>query len=211
MSCKRADRCGGGSVAYGPSSISVAVPAEQVHRAWQADAPGRRSLVIVRPAAVLGEGNRGNVYQLLRQIASRRFVMVGSGHNRKSMAYVGNVSALLCMPSGWEPAPSCSTTPTSPTSRCRSLWTPVVPRATGAQRDSDSVRGRLPRSMRLGGRPHRQAPPISAIRVRKFCSTTTFSAHRLQSTGFEAPTALREALIKTIKHELAAGESLNNP
>ena len=72
-----------------------------------------RSLVIVRPAAVFGEGNRGNVYQLLRQIASRRFVMVGSGHNRKSMAYVGNVSALLCTPWGWEPAPTCSTTPTS--------------------------------------------------------------------------------------------------
>ena len=77
--------------AYGRTKLL----AEQVHRAWQAEAPGRRSLVIVRPTVVFGEGNRGNVYQLLRQIASRRFVMVGRGHNRKSMAYVGNVSAFL--------------------------------------------------------------------------------------------------------------------
>ena len=57
----------------------------------------------------------------------------------------------------------------------------------------------------------RRLAPICAIRVRKFCSTTTCSAHRLQSTGVKAPTALREALIKTIKHEVATGESLSNP
>ena len=40
----------------------------------------------------------------------------------------------------------------------------------------------------LPGRPL----PIGAIRVRELCSTTTFSAHRLQSTGFKAPPDLRE-------------------
>ena len=77
--------------AYGRSKLR----AEQVHREWQAEAPEHRSLVIVRPAVVFGEGNRGNVYELLRQLIARRFVMVGSGRNRKSMAYVGNVSAFL--------------------------------------------------------------------------------------------------------------------
>ena len=69
--------------------------AEEVHREWQEEEPTRRSLVIVRPTVVFGERNRGNVYELLRQIMTRRFVMVGSGRNRKSMAYVGNVSAFL--------------------------------------------------------------------------------------------------------------------
>ena len=54
-----------------------------------------RSLVVVRPTVVFGEGNRGNVYQLIHQIISGRFVMVGSGKNRKSIAYVGNLSAFL--------------------------------------------------------------------------------------------------------------------
>ena len=77
--------------AYGRSKLR----AERVYREWQAEAPESRSLVIVRPTVVFGEGNRGNVYQLLHQIMARRFVMVGSGRNGKSMAYVGNVSAFL--------------------------------------------------------------------------------------------------------------------
>ena len=77
--------------AYGRSKMR----AEQVHREWQAEVPEARSLVIARPAVVFGEGNRGNVHQLMRQIAAGRFVMVGSGRNPKSMAYVGNVAAFL--------------------------------------------------------------------------------------------------------------------
>lgn len=69
--------------------------AEQVFRAWQAEDPSNRTLVIVRPTVVFGEQNRGNVYNLLRQIASGRFVMVGDGENCKSMAYVENIAAFL--------------------------------------------------------------------------------------------------------------------
>ena len=50
--------------------------AEQVYKAWQAEDPESRTLVIVRPTVIFGEGNRGNVYNLLRQIASRRFLML---------------------------------------------------------------------------------------------------------------------------------------
>ena len=35
------------------------------------------------------------IFNLLRQIASGKFVMVGDGANRKSMAYVENVAAFL--------------------------------------------------------------------------------------------------------------------
>lgn len=68
--------------------------AEGIYREWCSRSAGRR-LVIVRPTVVIGEGNRGNFYQLARQIATGRFVMVGSGKNRKSMAYVENVAAFL--------------------------------------------------------------------------------------------------------------------
>ena len=39
--------------------------AEEIYRAWQAEDCENRSLVIVRPTVVFGEGNRGNVYNLL--------------------------------------------------------------------------------------------------------------------------------------------------
>ena len=67
--------------------------AEQVFMAWQAEEPEKRTLVIIRPTVVFGEQNRGNVYNLLRQIVAGKFVMVGHGENRKSMAYVENVAA----------------------------------------------------------------------------------------------------------------------
>ncbi len=69
--------------------------AEQVLMEWQREEPSVRSLTIIRPTVVFGPGNRGNVYNLFRQIASGRFVMIGDGTNRKSMAYVQNLVAFL--------------------------------------------------------------------------------------------------------------------
>ena len=67
--------------------------AEEVYGKWQKSHPENR-LHVVRPTVVFGEGNRGNVYNLFHQLASGRFLMVGDGKNRKSMAYVGNIAAL---------------------------------------------------------------------------------------------------------------------
>jgi nucleoside-diphosphate-sugar epimerase len=60
--------------------------AELVYKAWYEKDPENRKLVIVRPTVVFDEQNRGNVYNLLRQIASGKFMMIGNGENRKSMA-----------------------------------------------------------------------------------------------------------------------------
>ena len=67
--------------------------AEKKLQKWQAQ--GDNSLIIVRPTVIFGEGNRGNVFNLLHQIASGKFLMVGKGENKKSMAYIGNVVAFL--------------------------------------------------------------------------------------------------------------------
>ena len=67
--------------------------AEEKLRAWHVE--DEKSLIIVRPTVIFGEGNRGNVYNLFNQIASGKFVMVGKGENKKSMAYIGNIVAFL--------------------------------------------------------------------------------------------------------------------
>lgn len=69
--------------------------AEQVYFKWQSYDPNKRRVIIVRPTVVFGEGNRGNIYNLISQISKNRFVMVGSGDNFKSIAYVENVSAFI--------------------------------------------------------------------------------------------------------------------
>ena len=77
--------------------------AEQVYREWQSEDTKNRCLVIVRPTVIFGPGNRGNVYNLLRQVAGGRFVMFGDGRNVKSMAYVENVAKFLVQCIGEKP------------------------------------------------------------------------------------------------------------
>ena len=49
--------------------------AEERLRAWKNR--GDNALIIVRPTVIFGEGNRGNVFNLMNQIASGKFLMVG--------------------------------------------------------------------------------------------------------------------------------------
>ena len=59
--------------------------AEQVLQEWYKTHPDW-NINILRPTVIFGERNRGNVYNLLRQISSGKFLMVGKGENKKSMA-----------------------------------------------------------------------------------------------------------------------------
>ena len=69
--------------------------AEKLIAKWYQNDPTNKSITIIRPTVVFGERNRGNVYNLLKQISSGRFMMIGKGQNKKSMAYVGNIVALI--------------------------------------------------------------------------------------------------------------------
>ena len=46
---------------------------------------------ILRLPLVYGPGNKGNIYNMIKAIYNRRFVMMGRGRNKRSMVYVGNV------------------------------------------------------------------------------------------------------------------------
>ena len=59
----------------------------KTHQDWNID--------IIRPTVIFGERNRGNVYNLLNQIQSGRFMIVGKGDNKKAIAYVGNIVAFV--------------------------------------------------------------------------------------------------------------------
>lgn len=178
--------------------------AEQVMIAWQAEAPQSRTLVIVRPTVVFGEQNRGNVYNLLRQIASGRFVMVGDGNNRKSMAYVENIAAFIEYATGFEAGVHVYNFIDKPDFTMNALVATVhqilgrrqlprlrLPFAVGYAigRGFDAVAA-------LSGR--RLA--ISAIRVRKFCANSVYNT-AIGQTGFEPPVELIEALERTVRHE----------
>ena len=176
--------------------------AEGILRDW-AQRSADRSLSIVRPSVVFGEGNRGNVDTLIRAIAARRFVMTGRGTNRKSMSYVGNVSAFLASRLESDPGVFIFNYADTPDLTSRQIVDTVA--------DALAIPLRVPFAlpMRVGlfagwifdliSRITGRSMPISAIRVRKFCAETSVDTARLRASGFRAPYELREALHRTIK------------
>ena len=178
--------------------------AESVYRKWQQEAPEERSLVIVRPTVVFGEGNRGNVYNLLKQIYSGRFLMVGDGTNAKSMAYVENIAAFLEHSLDFGPGVHVYNYVDKPDFDMNRLVAEVH-RILGRAR---GTRMRVPYPLGYAGgvacdaaaRLMRRSLPISAVRVQKFCSTTTFST-AVDEAGFRRPVSLEEGLERTVRYE----------
>ncbi len=178
--------------------------AEQVFRDWQAEDVQNRSLVIVRPTVVFGEQNRGNVYNLLRQIASGRFVMIGKGTNRKSMAYVENVAAFLEHMLEAKPGLHIYNYIDKPDFDMNTLVQTV---REGMSKDGKTTL-HLPYALGIAAgialdglaRVTGKTFPISQIRVKKFCATTQF-ATSAGATGFLPPTTLREGLQQTVRYE----------
>ena len=58
---------------YGKSKYE----AELIYKKWQEKDPYNRTLTVIRPTVVFGERNRGNVYNLLKQVHSKRFLKIG--------------------------------------------------------------------------------------------------------------------------------------
>jgi nucleoside-diphosphate-sugar epimerase len=178
--------------------------AEELYKEWQAEDPANRSLVIVRPTVIFGPGNRGNVYNLLRQIARRRFVMFGSGLNVKSMAYVENVAKFLVQCTSEKPGVYIYNYIDKPDLSMNQLV--EVARKTLFDKSGVGLGmpGFLGITIGVGfdllAWLIRRPLPISRIRVKKFMATTQFSS-AVSKTGFEAPYTLAEGLEKTLRYE----------
>lgn len=178
--------------------------AEQVFSSWQAEAPTERTLVIVRPTVVFGEKNRGNVFNLLSHIASGRFVMVGNGNNRKSMAYVENVAAFIEHSMTFKPGIHTYNYVDQPdysmnelvASVNQILGRPKVNRFRLPFAIGYSIGLIFDMAASISGKRF----AISSIRVKKFCANSEFNTS-IAKTGFTPPVSLENSLEKTIRYE----------
>jgi nucleoside-diphosphate-sugar epimerase len=177
--------------------------AEEKYRTWLTTDSGN-SLTIIRPTVIFGEQNRGNVYNLLRQIAGGKFPMVGKGTNVKSLAYVENVAAFIEYNLNNPPGEHLFNYIDKPDFDMNTLVT--------------QVRRILGKSEKLFHWPYwlgligglcfdllakilHKKLPVSSIRVKKFCANTMFESAGIQMTGFKPPVTLTEGLERTIKFE----------
>ena len=185
---------------YGKSKYE----AEQVFNAWQAEEPEQRTLVIIRPTVIFGEQNRGNVYNLLHQIASGQFIMIGNGRNRKSMGYVSNITAFIEYAMTFKPGIHLYNFIDKPDYCMNDL----VKKVKGIMGKPEQVGLRLP--FWLGYAVAKgfdsvaaitgKRLTISSIRVKKFCANSVYNT-AIDSTGFKPPDRLEDAIIRTVKHE----------
>ena len=184
--------------------------AENIFRDWYNKDPGNRSLIIIRPTVIFGEQNRGNVYNLLYQIASGRFLMVGRGLNSKSMAYVENVAAFIEHCLSFSSGSHLYNYIDKPDLNMNALVSYVY-KSLGKQED---IKLRIPYPIgyfggllldslaKVTGRKF----PVSSIRVKKFCSNTVFDSS-FHNTGFKAEVSLTEGLNRTIQYEFVDDNS----
>ena len=178
--------------------------AEQIYKEWQAEDPQNRTLVIIRPTVVFGERNRGNVFNLLKQIASGKFLMVGNGVNRKSMAYVENVAAFIEYSLNFKPGLHIYNYIDKPDFTMNSL----VGRVNKLLGRSEKIKLRLPyivgltigKFFDLIAFVTRKKLAISSIRVKKFCANSVYES-AIAETGFVAPVPLFVAIERTVRYE----------
>ncbi len=178
--------------------------AELVIKEWFDNNSDGKSVTIIRPTVIFGERNRGNVYNLLKQISTGKFIMIGKGINKKSMAYVGNVVALI-----------------KDRLKNRNLGYHVYNYVDKPDYNMNELVSIIEEKMKLNI-PKIKIPywlgitagfcfdifskltgrklSASSIRIKKFCATTQFEASKVQSI-FKPPYTLEEGLKKTLEHE----------
>lgn len=177
--------------------------AEEKLRKWQTQ--GNNSLIIVRPTVIFGEGNRGNVFNLLNQIASGKFIMVGKGKNKKSMAYIGNVVAFLETCIVAEQKYGVYNYVDTPDLSMNELVSQVRAKLKG----KEGVGLRLPYwfGLILGYTADLVAKisgknlPVSSIRVKKFASSTEFMSAKSSLDSFQPPFSLSDGVERTLQSE----------
>lgn len=181
--------------------------AEDVLLEWYREAPDQRTLVIVRPTVVFGPGNRGNVYNLLRQISSGIFVMIGDGENRKSMAYVGNIARFFKSVTRLQGGLHVFNYVDKPDYNMRDLvgdTREVLGRSRNGYVTVPLAVGKLlGRIGDFGAMLLKRPLPVTSIRVEKFCATTQFATN-MADIGFVPETPLKTALVETIRQEFVA-------
>lgn len=178
--------------------------AEQVVEKWYAEHKDW-NIDIIRPTVIFGERNRGNVYNLLKQISSGRFLMVGKGDNCKSMAYVGNIVAFVkYMIDNVTEGYNVFNYIDKPDMTMNEL-VPLV----GKVLNKHIPQTHFPYWLGMMGGycfdalafVTRKKLAISSVRVKKFCATTQFCADKVLATDFKAPYTLAEGISRTLEFE----------
>jgi len=190
---------------YGKSKYK----AETIFNKW-ADSENTRCLITVRSTVIFGEKNRGNVYNLLHQLSSGKFMMVGKGINRKSMGYVLNLTSFLATLLKSNPGKYVYNYSDKP-DLCMNELIKIFHNTLGKNHKNNV---KIPYVLGLMGgycydilaKITGKTYPISSIRIKKFSANTVINTDNLQKTGFVPSYTLTEGLTRMIKSEFVTAQ-----
>jgi nucleoside-diphosphate-sugar epimerase len=192
---------------YGASKLR----GEHVFRKWVDKGDGRCALII-RPTITFGPGNVANMYSLIRQIASGRFVVAGNPTNYKSLSYVENlIDATMYLWSRHKDGFDLFNFVEKPDLTSLEI-AQTIASALGKNRPGP----RLPLWLvLLMAKPFDLATAVtgkdlgvSSMRVKKlFLWDTQFEADKLRQAGFTSPIDVREGLRRMVDWWQTAGSS----
>jgi len=177
--------------------------AEKVFLGW-VNENEENLLTIVRPSVIFGENNRGNVYNLIKQIYSGKFLMVGDGENKKSMGYVGNIASFLASRVNDQNSTEVYNFAGKPDLSSNEI-VGIIKKSLNIQSKTISV----PFSIGLIGgyvfdilaKITGKKFSVSSIRIKKFTANTTVNTDKLQKSGFKQPFTLQEGLQRMIRYD----------
>ena len=184
---------------YGKSKLE----AEMVIEKWYNNSNQKKMISIIRPTVIFGERNRGNVYNLFKQIASGKFLMVGDGRNKKSMAYVGNVCAFIVEISKINNSFQIYNYSDKPDFTMNDLVI-LIEKTMKIKVPSlkipiwiATIAGYF---FDLFSLILRKKLSVSSVRIKKFCAVTQFDSSKANKY-FKPKVSLEEAVKKTLKYE----------
>lgn len=191
------------TIAYGESKVEC----EKLYKQYAAD-NSEASVLLLRPSAIYGVQQpwRTNMYRLIDAIYKKRFLMIGNGDALKTTSYIENLLAANLflvdqLTEGIETYIYVDE-PIMPThllvswiydemGRTPPSWSIPLPVAEALARVSDVTAD-------LTGIDF----PITAARIRKFCTSTVFNASAIRDLGFTQPVSNEEAVRDTVRWQL---------
>lgn len=193
---------------YGGSKLK----GEGVFRAWTERGGDRRCLVI-RPTVTFGPRNFANMYSLIRQVASGKYLEFGPGENIKSLSYVENIVDatlfLLGKPAGELEPFEIFNYIDKPDLTSRGI-TRTVYESLGKKSPGfvlpmwSGLLLALPFDLVIAATGKNL--PISSARLKKLYSVQTkFEADKLRDAGYSPKVPLREGIDRMVRWYLAEG------
>ncbi len=183
---------------YGKSKYE----AERLFNDWLAKNK-EHSLIMLRFSVVFGENNRGNVYNLINTINQGMFYMVGKGENKKSMSYVQNIADFLVYSLTIKNGVyNYADKPDLYTNELISFIRKDLGKESKTKIYIPYIFGLFAGfCFDVLANITKKKFPISVIRVKKFCATTTVDAEKVKQSGFGPKHSLEEGIKRTINND----------